>query len=235
MDDSDRPWLRKDTIYAPVSGGVLISNATTSFEIAGNNAYALFDKIAPLFNGSMSVGEIKTSVPENVWKLMLQIIEPLAGHGFLRWIPQEDFDVLAKDVRDKYLDQLAFLAQYTDKPHAAFLDFYKAKIVLVGSKDPILDALQTNLLENGASHVTVVSTIDENMTGDLLVFGPTGLTHLDVMKGSLTAQMVICPAGNKIWTLPVRWAKGDANWHSGHNSMQQGSLVDQWNTAFLAA
>lgn len=235
MRDSDRPWLRKDTIYAVAPNGVLVSNASAGFEITGNNAYALFDKVAPLFDGNISVGSIKASVPENIWLLMLQIIEPLAKHGFLRWIPQEDFDILERDIRDKFSDQIAFLAQYTDNPHAAFRDFHKAEIVLVGDEDPILDSLRKNLVENGASRVTMVSTIGKNIPGELLVFGPTGLRYLGKEVSGNTAQMVICPAGNKIWTLPVHWGEEDARWIAGHNSMQQGSLASQWNDAFLAA
>ncbi|WP_297555649.1 hypothetical protein [uncultured Actinomyces sp.] len=234
MHDSDRPWLRKDTIYATAPDGVLISNASTGFEIAGRSAYTLFDKVAPLFNGTVSVGEIKSSVPENVWKLMLQIINPLAEHGFLRWIPQTDFDLLPDDLRSQYLDQIAFLAQYTDEPHAAFLDFHEAEIVLVGN-DPILDSLRANLSENGASHLTSVSSIDEDVAGDLLIFGPTGLESLDKAKRSAAAQMVICPAGNKIWTLPVRWSRADAHWRSGLNSLRRGAVAGEWDEAFREA
>ncbi|MDO5049890.1 MAG: hypothetical protein Q4D87_08425 [Actinomycetaceae bacterium] len=235
MRDSDRPWLRKDTIYATVPGGVLISNASTGFEISGSSAYALFDKVAPLFNGTVSVGEIKASVSQNVWDLMLQIINPLAEHGFLRWIPQEDFGVLEDSVREQFSDQIAFLAQYTDQPHAAFQDFQEAEILLVGNNDQILDSLRANLTENGAGNVSTVASLDEDATGDLIIFGPTGLPSLTKAKKSRAAQMIICPAGNKIWTLPVKWSQGDVNWRSGVNSIRRATMSGQWEEAFTSA
>ncbi|MDN6486418.1 hypothetical protein [Ancrocorticia populi] len=235
MLDTDRPWLRKDTIYASVPDGLLISNASTGFEIAGKSAYALFQKVAPLFDGQVTVGEIRHAVPENTWNIIQHIIDPLVKQGFLRWIPAGDVDLVPTDVRESYPDQIAFLAQYTDNPHAAFKRFHDAKIAITGENDPILDSLANNLEDNGAANVLQVEHVAQVVNADLVIIGPTGLSTLNEVSEITVPTLVICPAARHLWALPVRWEKGACSWQDGNNSISRGMYADEWERSFTAA
>lgn len=238
MRDSDRPWLRRDTIFASAPGGVLISNATTGCEIAGESAYELFSRVFPLFNGQATVGEIKGAVAERNWKLIEAIAAPLEEKGFLRWIPESDYELLDNEKREKYADQIAFLAQFTDAPHEAFLAFNQAEILVVGS-DEVADSLQANLIDNGAELVTSAESfaVDqfEELAPDLTVLGPTALSGIDHLRKAGVPFLGVCPAGDYLWALPVGWTEGSASWHSADSSLRRGSMGKEWAEAIEQA
>lgn len=235
MLDTDRPWLRKDTIYSLVNNGLLISNASTSFEISGTHAYTVFQKVAPLLDGQLTVGEIRNALPDKVWNLILGIIAPLADHGFLRWIPSSDVDTLSEKTRIEFADQISFLAQYTNEPHQAFRAFHEASITLVGKDDQIIDSLARNLCENGAQSVTITEHVNQSIVTDLIILGPTGINSLNTLSEFKIPILVICPAAHYLWALPVKWQPNDYTWRAGNNSLHTGSLSLEWDRSFNQA
>ncbi len=238
MRDTDRPWLRRDTIFASTPGGLLISNATSGFEITGQSAYELFSRIYPLFNGELTVAQIKTAVSERNWKLVEAMARPLEDHGFLRWIPTADFELISEDLRTRFPDQIAFLAQFTDAPNEAFLAFNHAKILVVGD-DQVVDSLSANLDDNGAEQLMRVANFEEvdyeGLSPDLIVLGPSALAAVvDAQKVDIPF-LGICPAGDYLWALPVKWDEGSANWDLANDSMKRGSISAEWTASIEAA
>lgn len=235
---SDHPWLRKDTLFAAANSGVLISNATTGFEISGQHAYDFFVKISSFLNGDVTVGQLRQALPDRTWNMLLDVLEPLTNYGFLRWIPDRDFNQCDKQLCETYADQIAFLAQFTDEPHQAFLNFHLAKIALLG-EGPLLDSLKENLIENGAAHLISSNTIDHLKNSadevDLVVVGPDSLIYLDELKNLSDRILVICPAGDYLIALPVKWQRGDYGWQHGDISLGLGSRSQLWASAFARA
>lgn len=149
---TDHPWIRRDTFFTDTGSGLQLVNASSGFEISGSSAYRLFRTIHPFLDGSHSVQEIREATGES-WPMVERFLEPLAEHGFLRWIPSSDVSAMSVVDRASHADQVAFLAQFTDTPHERFRRFSTVKALVIGSS-PLAESLVKNLKENGASDVS---------------------------------------------------------------------------------
>lgn len=240
MRSSDHPWLRRDTLFASTETGVLVSNATVSFEIQGRGAYELFRTLYPLFDGSLTSRAIQDSVPAAAWRLVNEFMEPLADHGFLRWIPDSDFDVLDTATCERYKDQIAFLAQFDDRPHEAFARFQRASVLALGDS-ALMESLVDNLRDNGVG--TIIhrgSPSSEDLkrahTGhQLIVIDPSSLRCLDELWPKETPVMVLCTSGERLWALSTCWQQGGLSWEQAARALEGGLHGEAWRASFEAA
>lgn len=237
---TDHPWLRRDTLFAATEGGVLISNASMGFEISGRGAYELFRALHPLFDGSLTLQEIRDSVPDDTWALINRFIKPLVEHGFLRWIPASDYRVLEDDTRATYRDQIAFLAQFDDRPHQAFSNFHNARVLAVGGT-PLIGSLVDNLRDNGALSVThlearsAAGAASQCGRYDLVVLGPDSLSRLDEEWQEDVPVMALCTAAERLWALSTAWNRSDASWRDAARALGTGLGGATWEKSLSSA
>lgn len=230
---TDHPWLRRDTFFSDSGTGLQLANGETGFEVGGASAYRLFRTIHPFLDGSWSVEELRNAAGDN-WPLMEDFLTPLSEHGFVRWIPASDFDLLSEADRDEHSDQVAYLAQFTDHPHAAFKAFAASRILIVGDS-PLANSLVTNLVDNGAGAVQAggevgrcdVRVADEgaNDVGDgsrydLVVLDPDSLHLLRQFDPDLVLAIVAQDGYLQALTHP--WEKSDdLTWIDGMTSLRR--------------
>lgn len=207
---TDHPWLRRDTFFTDTGSGLQLANASTGFEITGSSAYRLFRTIHPFLDGSHSLQDIKNATGDR-WPIIERFLKPLTDHGFIRWIPATDFEVLPERERSENSDQIAYLAQFTDTPHASFSTFSSAKILVLGDS-PFTVSLVTNLRDNGARGVSTHPSAPMGLTNreepfgqdvDLIVLAPETLHLLE----NLEEHLVLAVTGyeNQLRALTRPW------------------------------
>lgn len=244
---ADRPWLRRDTSYAETPSGVQVTNASAGFELQGRDVYRLFRAVHPLLDGSRSAGELRADLGPDRWEKVMTLLRPLSEHGFLRWIPDADRETLTAKERRDFTDQIAFLAQYTDEPHAAFRRFRTARVHVLGM-GPFAASLRENLLTNGLEWLASTDTKTLRPAVDAhIVVTPTAeamhwlATHRwEPWQGSI---LPVLPDGDILWALPHHWAlptetvTTPPDWIDGVSSLTEaGGLSDlesHWQRASI--
>lgn len=245
--DLARPFLRRDTFYAEVDDGVQFASAGPAFHLSGRGSFQVFERIAPFLNGEVPRGELRAALGTAHWPVVEGILTHLADRGFLRWIGQDDVDRVDEDARAVYAEQIAFLAQYTDAPHAAFATFRDAPVHVVG-ESALGDAIRENLAVNGHRNLTVV---DADRRGRL----PDGIrdaAHLLILptaaayawfarhRSELHAArcVIVLPADDRLWVLPHSWSDekpSDPDWKDAVIALEAAGAAPAFETMFAAA
>lgn len=245
-DDSARPFLRRDTFYAEVDGGIQFASSGPAFQLAGRGAFPVFERIAPFLNGDVSRRELREALGAH-WALVQTMLSHLGERGFLRWIAQSDVDVLDGDERENHAEQIAFLAQYTDAPHAAFAAFRDTPVHLVGT-GPLADAVEENLTANGHGGLTRVDTgavgslQDGIRTAAHLLILPTAaaLAWFDAHRTELDPSrcLLVLPAADRFWILPHTWQRAEVpgpDWKDAVLALEAAGAVPALQATFVAA
>lgn len=215
---TDRPWLRRDTYFAETGEGLQLANGSSGFEIQGSSAYQLFKMIHPFLNGGITQEELRAATGER-WPVVEKMLAPLTQHGFLRWIPDADVDLMSQTQREQHADQLAFLAQFVDDPHRSFLRFAQARVLVVGTT-ALAEAVLVNLVNNGAQHVasthahsstTSLTVLDQNRLAyddyDVVVVDQQSLDAIETPEvADHPGLEIIYVHGDELRALPVPWS-----------------------------
>lgn len=215
---TDRPWLRRDTYFADTGEGLHLANATSGFEVRGASAYQVFKAVYPFLDGSVTLEQLRAATGDS-WPVVAKMLEPLAEHGFLRWIPSADVEILTQQQREGHSEQIAFLAQFVDYPHQAFRRFNQARVLVVGDT-PLANAVVVNLVDNGAKHVSAagpdillpkVARVDP----ESIDYGDYNVVVIDqkslpaLANDDLTDHhnlLILHVHGNELRALPLPWA-----------------------------
>ncbi|QTX04076.1 hypothetical protein [Agromyces archimandritae] len=250
-----RPWLRRDTLFADSGTGVRISNPVSGFEIVGPRAYALFRMIHPFLDGSMTIGQLESGFTAEQWAKVESILTPLADHGFVRWIPDADFAALDPGVAETFAEQIAFLAQYSDEPNAAFARFRVAPVHILGAT-PMARSIAENLVANGSAGTVVVPFDDDfaapastrladaaELAGAehlIVTPSPAALAWFAAEGRRIDRRTVLAvvPGGERLWALPHPWGDDDPalpDWGDALAALEAGGalggLEETWLTA----
>jgi hypothetical protein len=245
--DRARPFLRRDTFYAEADDGVQFASAGPAFHLSGRGSFPVFERIAPFLDGQVSRAELRAALGPVHWPVVERILGHLAERGFLRWIAQEDVDTVGEDDRTAYAEQIAFLAQYTDTPHASFAMFRDAPVSLVG-QCPLGDAVVQNLAANGHRDLTVVDTSEAGPLSDdardavhLLIL-PTAEAYAWFARhrGQLDPArcLLVLPVGDRLWVLPHAWradAHAAPDWKDAVIALEGAGVAPALETLFAAA
>jgi len=216
--DCARPFLRRDTFYAEVDGGIQFASAGPAFQLTGRGSFNVFERIAPFLNGEVTRGELRAALGEAHWGVVEGLLSHLNDRGFLRWIAQDDVDAVDEADRVAYAEQIAFLAQYTDTPHATFAAFRDVSLHLVG-EGPLADAIVENLAANGhrALHrldTSLIGSLDNHVRAARhIVILPTvaALSWFTAHRSALIDErcLLVLPSGDRLWVTPHAWQSAD--------------------------
>ncbi|KTR94658.1 hypothetical protein NS220_08325 [Microbacterium testaceum] len=245
--DRARPFLRRDTFYAEADDGVQFASSGPAFHLSGRGSFPVFERIAPFLDGQVSRAELRAALGPAHWPVVERILGHLAERGFLRWIAQEDVDTVGEDDRATYAEQIAFLAQYTDTPHASFATFRDEPLSLVG-QCPLGDALAQNLAANGHRDLTVVDTSgagplsdDARHAAHLLIL-PTAEAYAWFARhrGQLDPArcLLVLPVGDRLWVLPHAWradTRSAPDWKDAVIALEAAGVAPALETLFAAA
>lgn len=245
--DLARPFLRRDTFYAEVDGGIQFASAGPAFHLNGRGSFQVFERIAPFLDGEVSRGELRAALGAAHWPTVDGILDHLADRGFLRWIGQDDVASIEDDARSDYAEQIAFLAQYTDTPHAAFAAFRDAPVHVVG-EGVLGDSVRENLSVNGHRRLAL---IDADRPGPLsdsirdaahLLILPTAAAYTWFAKHRSELQasrcVLVLPAGDRLWVLPHAWrdtGSSQPDWKDAVIALEAAGAAPGFETMFAAA
>jgi len=240
IEDSSRPFLRRDTYYAPMDSGMQFSSTGPAFQLAGKGVFQLFERIVPLLDGTLRREELRAAAGPRNWPVVDGLLGHLSDRGFLRWIPAGDVEMVDDRARVEHAEQISFLAQYVDAPHAAFRRFRDAPVLLVG-EGPLADAIQENLRANGHRDVRTTPgprPSDEDADAAIadaehVIVMPTARSYSWFRRRSASLEaarvLLVVPGVDRLWALPHRWSTGDAggpDWTDAVAALEEaGALV----------
>ncbi|QIS45645.1 hypothetical protein GW570_11385 [Clavibacter capsici] len=202
-----------------MDSGIQFSSTGPAFQLSGAGVFRLFERIVPLLDGSLSREELRTAAGPRHWPVVDGLLGHLSERGFLRWISAGDVEVVDERDRAEHAEQISFLAQYVDAPHAAFRRFRDAPVHLVGD-GPLVDAVAENLRANGHRDVHAIADpsspdSDEALAqAEHVIVMPTARSYSWFRRrgASLEASrlLLVVPGAGRLWALPHRWAPGAA-------------------------
>ncbi len=252
-----RAYLRRDTFYSETNSGLLLSSPGPSLELSGRGAYQLFERLVPFLDGTVSRGELQAAIGASRWPTVEGLLGPLTEKGFLRWISQTDIDKVDARDRTEYAEQIAFLAQYSDTPHADFARFRETSVHLIGLS-ALTETIARNLLANGHNNVHLitdpVSAASRALPAGLRIETELGLSPAHHIIVSPTAEalawfqaqerahperfLVIVPDGDTLWALPHTWGipnQANPNCSDAVTALQRAGRMTDLEDCLLAA
>ncbi len=152
-----RPKLRGDTKYVPTSEGVYLQNNRRVLRIPGKQVYQWVDRLAPHLDGNRSLAELTDGLSTDRAEMVDQLIEMLAGAGFVKDVEADRSHTLNPADTDAYAAEIAFIDYFCDSAAARFQEFRHARVVAVGSGQTLTALVAANLAV-GLRNVEVLVT-----------------------------------------------------------------------------
>lgn len=149
-----RPRLRGDVYVMRVPEGAYIRSNLGGSMLRGASTYEWIQRIAPMLDGSRTLGELCAAVPEQSRSALAKLILLLHGKGYVKNVLDDRPHTLSADLSKTYAANIAFVEYFTDSPELRFEHYRNATIVLAGS-GPLLQALTNSQLRAGARTATL--------------------------------------------------------------------------------
>ena len=166
-----RPRLRGDVYVMRVPEGAYIRSNLGGSMLKGASTYEWIQRIAPMLDGSKTLGELCAAVPEQSRAALAKLILLLHGKGYVKNVLDDRPHTLSADVVKTYAANIAFIEYFTDSPELRFEHYRDATIVLAGS-GPLLQALTNSQLRAGVRTATLApfgeSAVDRERVADHL-------------------------------------------------------------------
>lgn len=154
--DAVRPLLRRDVLYADTGQGVFIRHADDAFVMRGSSIYRWLSVLAPHLDGSLTVGDLRSSLPEAQQQMLTSLVTVLLERNFARdSVPEE----LGEAVLDHlFAGQIEFIRHYVDAPVQRFERFRAARVQILGS-GTLAESTARILRDNGLESATVTDQV----------------------------------------------------------------------------
>lgn len=143
-----RPRLRGDVYVMRVPEGAYIRSNLGGSMLKGASTYEWIQRVAPMLDGSKTLGELCASVPENSRAALAKLIMLLHGKGYVKNVLDDRPHTLSADLTTTYAANIAFIEYFTDSPELRFQHYRDSTIVLAGA-GPLLQALANSQLRAG--------------------------------------------------------------------------------------
>jgi putative thiazole-containing bacteriocin maturation protein len=166
-----RPRLRGDVYVMRVPEGAYIRSNLGGSMLKGASTYEWIQRIAPMLDGSRTLGELCAAVPEQSRSALAKLILLLHGKGYVKNVLDDRPHTLSTEITKTYAANIAFIEYFTDSPELRFEHYRNATIVLAGS-GPLLQALTNSQLRAGVRTATLApfaeSPVDRDRIADHL-------------------------------------------------------------------
>jgi len=149
--------IRQDVMFSESSGGVFFSDSTQSFEIQAPGIYKLFRAVHPFLDGSVSEQDLQEQLAPEPFRRLQTVLARLRELGLIRLMAVEIDHGLSESDVERFADQIALLAHYSDTPMDAFARFRRARVAVVGGGE-FAATIGHALADNGVGSVQVYST-----------------------------------------------------------------------------
>lgn len=195
--DDVRPLLRRDVLYADTGQGVFVRHADDAFVMRGSSIYRWLSVLAPHLDGSLTVGDLRASLPEAQQQMLTSLVTVLLERDFARDSVPE---VLGEAVLDHpFASQIEFIRHYVDAPVQRFERFRTARVLILGS-GPLAASTARIMTDNGLDAATVGDRLPRqaaDLSADVVValgdvIGLDGLRSL--ARVAAEAEVPLIPA-----------------------------------------
>lgn len=143
-----RPRLRGDVYVMRVQEGAYIRSNLGGSMLKGASTYEWIQRIAPMLDGTRTLGELCAAVPESSRAALAKLVLLLHGKGYVKNVLDDRPHTLTADLAKTYAANIAFIEYFTDSPELRFERYRDSSIVLAGS-GPLLQALANSQLRAG--------------------------------------------------------------------------------------
>ncbi|MGW2238097.1 hypothetical protein [Streptomyces sp. NPDC001759] len=143
-----RPRLRGDVYVMRVQEGAYIRSNLGGSMLKGASTYEWIQRIAPMLDGTKTLGELCAAVPESSRAALAKLILLLHGKGYVKNVLDDRPHTLTPDLAKTYAANIAFVEYFTDSPELRFERYRDSTVVLAGS-GPLLQALANSQLRAG--------------------------------------------------------------------------------------
>lgn len=140
-----RPKLRGDTKYVPTLQGIYLQNNRSVLRIPGKQVYQWVDRLAPYLDGNNSLTELTEGLSADRVEMVDQLIEMLAGAGFVKDVEADRSHTLSPADTEAYAAEIAFIDYFCDSAAARFQDFRHTRVAAVGSGRTLTALVAANL------------------------------------------------------------------------------------------
>ncbi|MFE5581725.1 hypothetical protein [Kitasatospora sp. NPDC056531] len=149
-----RPRLRGDVYVMRVPEGAYIRSNLGGSMLKGASTYEFIQRIAPLLDGTRTLGELCAAVPEASRANLAKLTMLLLGKGYVKNVLDDRPHTLPADLAKAYAANIAFVEYFTESPELRFEHYRDSGIVLAGS-GPLLQALTNSQLRSGVRTVSL--------------------------------------------------------------------------------
>ncbi|GCE08029.1 TOMM precursor leader peptide-binding protein [Dictyobacter aurantiacus] len=152
-----RPKFQSDTCYIPFQDGIYLRNNHGGLMLKGKSLYGLLQHLIPILDGGASVEEITDGLNADQRQMIVNLIEKLSAHHFLRNTEQDQPLSVPLSERDAYAPDLAFIASFQENAARSLMRFLGQRLLLIGS-GLCFSALVDASLQQGIRYIGVDAT-----------------------------------------------------------------------------
>ncbi|MGH3846562.1 MAG: TOMM precursor leader peptide-binding protein [Pseudonocardiaceae bacterium] len=125
--------------------------------IPGKQVYQWVDRLAPHLDGSHTVEELTEGLSTDRVEMVSQLVEMLAGAGFVKDVEADRSHTLSAAEIDAYAREIAFIDYFCESAAARFQEFRHTRVVAIGSGQTVTALVAANLAV-GLRNVEVMTT-----------------------------------------------------------------------------
>ncbi|MFE1245157.1 bacteriocin maturation protein [Fictibacillus sp. NPDC058756] len=141
--------VKKDLfIYPEPNKGVYLRNNGTSVRMEGSTIEKWLEKLIPMMDGSLTLGEITNGLPEPYEKQVYKISDVLFDNGFVSDVSQDLPHNLSESILKKYASQIEYINHLKDSGAYRFQKYRDTKVAVLSSGS-LLYSLVQSLIDSG--------------------------------------------------------------------------------------
>ncbi|RZT23662.1 bacteriocin maturation protein [Fictibacillus sp. BK138] len=156
--------VKKDLFIYPESNkGVYLRNNVTSVRMEGSTIEKWLEKLIPMLDGSLTLGEITNGLPEPYKEQVYKITDVLFENGFVRDVSQDLPHELPEHILEKFASQIEYINHLKDSGAHRFQTYRETKVAVISSGS-LLYSLVHALIDSGLPAFSIFPTqkADEN-------------------------------------------------------------------------
>lgn len=156
------PRLNSDVYFVPTDDGVCFMTNRGMELFKGASIYVWIERLAPHLDGSRTLAELVTGLPDDKRAMVENVVSALLAKGLAKDVAAERPDTLNPWERQRYGAQIAYLEHFVDSPAWAFQRYRDSRFLVVGS-GLVFTALVRAVVQSGVRQVAAAVT-DEDAT-----------------------------------------------------------------------
>jgi bacteriocin biosynthesis cyclodehydratase domain-containing protein len=162
-----RPEFKAETYYAPVHDGVYLRGNKHHLMLKGKSLYPLLERLIPHLNGQTTLEDLTSGLDAGRKHMVMQLIEKLLAHQFLRVSRSHDAAMLPPPVLPGDTANLAFVGSFHSSAAPRLEAFHQKHVLLIGDTSACSSLVQA-CLHSGVRQISALVTPGEEMLPHML-------------------------------------------------------------------